>query len=77
MLEEDEVAVAAPRGEDAPWHRFPRGSVPGNFLHEQLEWIGQEGFDIVDDPHFDARLAQRIERARRDNGIPAPEEWMW
>ena len=21
--------------------------------------------------------AQRIERARRDNGIPAPEEWMW
>ena len=21
--------------------------------------------------------AQRIERARRDNGIPAPDEWMW
>ena len=21
--------------------------------------------------------AQRVERARRENGIPAPEEWMW
>jgi len=49
--------------EDAPWHRFPRGSVPGNFLHEQLEWMGQEGFAVVDDPSFDTRLAQRCERA--------------
>jgi exodeoxyribonuclease V beta subunit len=41
------------RAEDAPWHRFPRGSVPGNFLHEQLEWMGQEGFETVDDPEFE------------------------
>ena len=61
-LLEDEGQAPALRIEDAPWHRFPRGSVPGNFLHEQLEWIGQEGFDIVDDPHFDERLAQRCER---------------
>ncbi|MES2741805.1 MAG: exodeoxyribonuclease V subunit beta [Pseudomonadota bacterium] len=61
------------RADDAPWHRFPRGSVPGNFLHEQLEWMGQEGFGAIDDPHFDARLAARCERAgwghRQDDAI--------
>ena len=48
LLEEAEPAPLV-RTEDAPWHRFPRGSVPGNFLHEQLEWMGQEGFAIVDE----------------------------
>ncbi|CUI03586.1 Exodeoxyribonuclease V beta chain [Janthinobacterium sp. CG23_2] len=52
-----------PRTDDAPWHRFPRGSVPGNFLHEQLEWMGQEGFAIAGDEQFAARLGQRCERA--------------
>ena len=72
LLEETEV-VALVRTEDAPWHRFPRGSVPGNFLHEQLEWMGQEGFDIVDAANFESRLAQRCERAgwanRQDDAI--------
>ncbi len=54
---------AAPRLEDAPWHRFPRGSVPGNFLHEQLEWMAVEGFECVHSANFDTRLAGRIERA--------------
>ncbi len=60
----EEAHKQAPlRTDDAPWHRFPRGSVPGNFLHEQLEWMGQEGFEIAEDPQFEARLAQRCERA--------------
>jgi exodeoxyribonuclease V beta subunit len=63
LEEEPNQAGATARTEDAPWHRFPRGSVPGNFLHEQLEWMGQEGFGIVDDPAFDIRLAQRAQRA--------------
>jgi exodeoxyribonuclease V beta subunit len=67
LLEDAEVQAAAQaaskRVEDAPWHRFPRGSVPGNFLHEQLEWIGQEGFAIIEDPNFGERLALRCERA--------------
>ncbi len=54
---------SAARADDAPWHRFPRGSVPGNFMHEQLEWMGQEGFDVIEDDNFDARLAARCERA--------------
>ncbi|NRR32019.1 exodeoxyribonuclease V subunit beta [Oxalobacteraceae bacterium] len=67
---------AAGRTDDAPWHRFPRGSVPGNFLHEQLEWMGQEGFAVVDDPQFDTRLGRRIDRAgwghRREDTV----EWL-
>lgn len=63
LLEEDPQLATPPRIEDAPWHRFPRGSVPGNFMHEQLEWMAQEGFQHADEPEFLARLGQRIERA--------------
>lgn len=76
LLEDDPVATHVARVEDAPWHRFPRGSVPGNFLHEQLEWMGQEGFAIVDDPNFDARLAQRIERAGWGNRLDDALAWL-
>jgi len=64
------------RPEDAPWHRFPRGSVPGNFLHEQLEWMGQEGFGEVHDPHFEARLLRRIERAGWSNRADDTLAWL-
>ncbi len=60
---EDADAPIAVRTDEAPWHRFPRGSVPGNFLHEQLEWLAGEGFDSVHDAHFDERIGRRIERA--------------
>ncbi|MFM2087935.1 MAG: hypothetical protein RLZZ237_2804 [Pseudomonadota bacterium] len=53
----------AQQTQDTPWHRFPRGSMPGNFLHEQLEWMGGEGFDCVHEASFDTRLAARCERA--------------
>ena len=35
------ASAAAP-----PWHRFPRGAVVGNFLHDQLEWLAGEGFAL-------------------------------
>lgn len=62
-LLEEEPRPAPLRTEDAPWHRFPRGSVPGNFLHEQLEWMAQEGFDVADEAQFAERMGQRCERA--------------
>jgi exodeoxyribonuclease V beta subunit len=72
LLEEDDKPLPL-RTDDAPWHRFPRGSVPGNFLHEQLEWMGQEGFALADDPQFAQWLGQRCERAgwghRQDDAI--------
>ncbi|HEY1229247.1 MAG TPA: 3'-5' exonuclease, partial [Ramlibacter sp.] len=73
LLEEPDAASLPSAVDDLPWHRFPRGSVPGNFLHEQLEWMAQEGFAIVGDANFDTRFAQRCERAgwanRKDDAL--------
>ena len=75
-LLEGEDSTPAPKVENAPWHRFPRGSVPGNFLHEQLEWLAQEGFDSIDDPGFDARIGRRIERAGWGHRLDDTIAWL-
>jgi exodeoxyribonuclease V beta subunit len=73
----DLPAIVQPtRVEDAPWHRFPRGSVPGNFLHEQLEWMGQEGFAIAESEHFESRLTRRVERAGWGNRLEDTLAWL-
>jgi exodeoxyribonuclease V beta subunit len=77
LLEEEEPGtVEDKRTEDAPWHRFPRGSTPGNFMHEQLEWMAQEGFDNIDDEVYHARLAQRIQRAGWGNRLDDALAWL-
>ncbi|QJE01674.1 exodeoxyribonuclease V subunit beta [Massilia forsythiae] len=77
LMEEAEAGAVEPvRVEDAPWHRFPRGATPGNFLHEQLEWMAQEGFDRIDDAEHGARLAQRIERAGWANRLDDALAWL-
>jgi exodeoxyribonuclease V beta subunit len=77
LLEEEEPGtVEDKRTEDAPWHRFPRGSTPGNFMHEQLEWMAQEGFDNIDDEVYRARLAQRIQRAGWGNRLDDALAWL-
>ena len=50
-----------PRTEQ-PWHRFPRGALAGNFLHDQLEWLAGEGFALDASPELQQRLRQRCER---------------
>ena len=62
--------------DDAPWHRFPRGAMPGNFMHEQLEWIAQEGIAQLDDDSFQARLVQRIQRAGWGNRLDDALAWL-
>ncbi|CAB5697875.1 Exodeoxyribonuclease V beta chain [Delftia tsuruhatensis] len=51
----------------AVWHRFLRGPVVGNFVHEQLEWLGGEGFGLPMDGQgmLAQRLLRRCERAGR------------
>nr|MBP7354223.1 PD-(D/E)XK nuclease family protein [Comamonas sp.] len=65
-------------GAAAVWHRFMRGPVVGNFLHDQLEWLAGEGFALppaVPDEgaapdDLEARLLRRCERAgRKDQGL--------
>jgi exodeoxyribonuclease V beta subunit len=62
-LAEDDDRLALGKLQDSPWHRFPRGSLPGQFLHAQLEWMACEGFAIIDEPTFESRLRARCERA--------------
>ena len=46
----------------AAQHRFPRGALAGNFLHDQLEWLAGEGFALAGNAALAQRLAQRCER---------------
>ncbi|MEJ6003992.1 exodeoxyribonuclease V subunit beta [Paucibacter sp. AS339] len=46
-----------------PWHRFPRGAFAGNFLHDQLEWLAEEGFHrLAESSELQAQLMRRCER---------------
>lgn len=76
LLEEAPQVVTPARIEDAPWHRFPRGSVPGNFMHEQLEWLAREGFDCLDDPACVTRLTRHIERQGWGNRLDDALAWL-
>ncbi len=48
--------------QDAARHRFPRGSLPGKFLHEQLAWLAEEGFALAGNETLRDRLQQRCTR---------------
>ena len=45
-----------------PWHRFARGSMPGNFLHDMLEWLAGEDFDLATSEDRQQQLLRRCER---------------
>jgi exodeoxyribonuclease V beta subunit len=77
LLEEEEPGtVEVPRAEDAPWHRFPRGATPGNFMHEQLEWMAQEGFGRMDEDELYIRRVRRIQRAGWGNRLDDAMAWL-
>ena len=57
-------------------HRFQRGSVAGNFLHGQLEWLAGEGFALADDPGLCDRLRKRIEHSPYQNDAEALLPWL-
>lgn len=46
----------------APWHRFPRGALAGNVLHDLLEWLAESRFALADNPGLQAALARRCQR---------------
>jgi exodeoxyribonuclease V beta subunit len=59
--EADGMAMAR-RSADSPWHRFPRGALAGNFLHDQLEWLAGEQFELDTSVDLQQRLLKRCER---------------
>jgi len=44
----------------AVWHRFRRGPIVGNLIHEQLQWLAQEDFALP--PDGQGALAERLLR---------------
>jgi len=56
---------------EAIQHRFKKGPLSGNFLHDQLEWMGSEGFGRFSMP----LLKQRCERAGHTD--PAADLATW
>jgi exodeoxyribonuclease V beta subunit len=62
--EPDEVVGAAVPGEPGgqAWHRFPRGALAGNFLHDQLEWLAAERFALDTSDDLQRALVRRCER---------------
>jgi len=68
VVREDEVlastgeAAPVPPAVTQPWHAFPRGALPGNFLHDQLEWLAEEQFGLARSEALQERLRKRCER---------------
>ena len=56
-------------------HRFPRGALAGNFLHDQLEWLGQEAFAITRSATRDQLLA-RCRRSGWGHRADDAVEWL-
>ena len=58
-------AVSAPHSvaNSDDWHHFPRGALPGNFLHAQLQWLADEGFALHNSPALQQALLRRCQRA--------------
>ncbi|WP_374427026.1 PD-(D/E)XK nuclease family protein, partial [Ideonella dechloratans] len=71
---------ATPRAataDNAPaWHRFERGALAGNFLHDQLEWLAQEGFARAEEPTVAEALTRRITRTGREAAAPDVVHWL-
>ncbi|MGJ7493184.1 exodeoxyribonuclease V subunit beta [Variovorax sp. ZT4R33] len=70
------AAAATVAAIDAPWHRFPRGAFAGNFLHDQLEWLATEGFDLAASPERQQQLLRRCERQGWAERAPDVLAWL-
>ena len=57
------------------WHRFTKGAVAGNFLHDQLEWLAAESF-AVSRPDVTERLRRQCERAGRLEQAGEVTQWL-
>ena len=69
------AAAASSIAASQAWHRFPRGAMPGNFLHDQLEWLAGEGFDLDASAELGPQLLRRCER--QGWGARGPDVVAW
>ncbi|QIZ51114.1 exodeoxyribonuclease V subunit beta [Dickeya zeae] len=59
-------------------YSFPRGAVPGSFLHGLLEWAGTEGFAALaaDRTRVEDQVARRCNRQGWTPWIPMLTDWL-
>ncbi|WP_298012501.1 exodeoxyribonuclease V subunit beta [uncultured Aquabacterium sp.] len=57
-------------------HRFTKGALAGNFLHDQLEWLATEDFALATRPQLAERLRQRCARAGHGEHAEALVAWL-
>ncbi|WP_315125159.1 exodeoxyribonuclease V subunit beta [Comamonas antarctica] len=71
------AAPAAP-AKAAVWHRFMKGPVIGNWIHDELEWLAGEDFALEADGSgaLAQRLLQRSERAGRAAQAADLVQWL-
>lgn len=69
------VTPAEPAEIIPAWHRFTKGAVAGNFLHDQLEWLAGEGFAVTR-PDVAERLRRQCERAGRQEQAHDVAQWL-
>ena len=67
-----------PASSSAVWHRFMRGELVGNFIHEQLEWLEGEDFALEADGQgrLSEQLLRRCERAGRTEQAQDTLQWL-
>lgn len=76
MSEVIDTAAAPDVTEQGPWHRFPRGALPGLFIHEMLEWMMDEGLEQVDQPSYREQLRARCARSAWHGWQDEVADWM-
>ena len=70
------VEPAAETEAEPAWHRFPRGALPGNFLHELLQLLAQEGFGRRAEPAVRRMAERRCVRAGHGERAEEVLDWM-
>lgn len=69
--------ATAPQPTDAAvWHRLPGGPRMGNFIHDQLEWLGYDGFPLQLADHERERITQNASHAGWEHHAPALITWL-
>lgn len=67
-------ASAAPP--EAVWHRFPKGPLVGNFLHDQLQWWAETGFAPLAGPLRQTLLRRCARAGYEQEQADAVAQWL-
>ncbi|MEX8494532.1 3'-5' exonuclease, partial [Sphaerotilus sp.] len=73
---DDGASALRPVQADAAWHRFPKGALAGNFLHELLQGLAEGGFDRADTPAVQTLIRRRCERHGHTDRADEVVAWM-